>query len=351
MKVGFYCNSIEFDGDALNTRGIGGSESALINLTREWASAHPDDEIIIYNNNSGKYSEYNGVTWKSIIDFNLEIRTINLDALISLRDPEIFYMPYLDSKLKVLWSEDNMEEPRLQELAKNEYGIANIDQIFTVSHYAYNCIKKNFDTKINIVKNGYNSTWIPKNVKNKEYVAVYASTPFRGLDLLADYWPTIYKICLDKFQIKPKLKVFSSMSLYNQSDNSFNQLYQKLIGQKGVEFRGAVCQRELYNEFQNASVMLYPNTYTETFCMAVGEALANGLWVVTSDKGALNELVSPGVNGYLIKDEPGTDLYRDSFISNSITALVKNLRPNNFGMIFSWSEQAERMRKLIGEQL
>ena len=259
MKIGFYCNSIPFEADLLENGLAGGSENALVNIVYSWKKNNPDDEITVYNQNSEKYSEYNGITWKSIFDFNLEIRTANLDVLISLRDPEIFYMPYLDVKIKVLWSQDNMEETRLQLLSKHKYGIANIDQIFAISKFAHDDLKNSFpDSKIDIVRNGYNPEWIldKKIIKNKP-IAVYTSTPFRGLDLLADFWPTIYNEC-NKCGIDPQLIIYGGMDLYNQSKEQFEKLYNKLKNLPGTTVKGSISQKKLYEELQKASVMLYP---------------------------------------------------------------------------------------------
>ena len=69
LKFSFYSNRTQFDGDALEKRGLGGSESALINLTRAIKEVIPDSEITVYNGNR-KPKEYNGIIYKSSMSFS-----------------------------------------------------------------------------------------------------------------------------------------------------------------------------------------------------------------------------------------------------------------------------------------
>lgn len=352
MKVAFYSRRIQIEGDWLEKRGLGGSESALINLTTVWKKLFPNDTVIIYNGQKREIKTYNGVEYKTLYDFDSERHCTNYDAFISLRDHQPFYVPYLNAKLKCMWSQDDMNESSLQDLRTSKYATTHIDLFFAISEYAKKEIEKGFPGKtVLLQRNGYRSEWIedPSEIIDQP-IAVYASTPFRGLDILASTWSKIYMGCISKGVI-PTLRVYTSMSLYNQPDDNFKELYNSLTSQPGVEFHGAKCQKDLYHELSKAKVMLYPNHFLETGCMAVLEALACNLWVVTTDLGALGEQVREGVSGFLIPGDARSIQYQDKFIQLSIDSLCEFLRPKTTGLIFSWDEQVNKMRESILERI
>jgi hypothetical protein len=67
--------------------------------------------------------------------------------------------------------------------------------------------------------------------------------------------------------------------------------------------------------------MAYPNTIKETFSLAVAEAQAAGLPVVTSDRGALSERVSDGDDGVLVSGDPHSSQYQERFVDASVMLL------------------------------
>lgn len=350
INISFFSNRTSFDGDCLEVNPRGGSESAVVNLSRALKRLLPDSVITVYNG-IRTVKEYNGIIYKSLDDFYSECKSFNQDVFISLRGPEPFILPYIDAKFRVLWSQDDLNEKGLQWLQKNEYAKSNIDFFLAISNYAKDEIEKGFpDKKVYLQRNGYNSRLISTEqfLKHRNPIAVYTSTPYRGLDVLTECWPTIYNYCVRDGYV-PELRVFTGMELYGWSNQPFEGLYEQLRSMEGVKLYGAIPQTQLYKELLECKVMCYPNHFLETGCMSVLEAISCGLWVVTTDLGALKEQVVDGYNGALIKGDAHSELYKVDFINKSMEALCNPTLPvrNCDHLIFSWDQQARNLINII----
>jgi len=67
---------------------------------------------------------------------------------------------------------------------------------------------------------------------------------------------------------------------------------------EGIAFRGSVPQRQLFEAFEAADVLVFP-TLSDGFGMVVLEAMAHGLPVITTDQAGAADLVTPG-NGLVV---------------------------------------------------
>jgi glycosyltransferase involved in cell wall biosynthesis len=150
---------------------------------------------------------------------------------------------------------------------------------------------------------------IPEEVLDRKQESLrlaYTSTPFRGLDLLCD-------LCEEDLSGMEGLvaDVFSSMKVYEGDDRAFAPLYERVRCSPRMRHRGSVGQQELAQELLRTAVLAYPNTYPETFCLAVAEAMAAGCFVITSALGSLPEVTA----GYSeLVPSPGDRLaYRHAF--------------------------------------
>lgn len=114
----------------------------------------------------------------------------------------------------------------------------------------------------------------------------YTSTPFRGLDVLLDSFPTIRSALPGV-----RLQVFSSLTPYRvaASADPYRPLYRRCSETEGVDYVGAVSQADLADRLRGVTALTYLNRFAETSCISVMEALSAGCLVVSSRLGALPE--------------------------------------------------------------
>lgn len=122
--------------------------------------------------------------------------------------------------------------------------------------------------------------------KEKPLRLAYTSTPYRGLDLLLDVFPTL---CEEHAGLR--LDVYSDMKVQQAAarDERYRSMYERCRTMAGATHIGSLPQPELARRLKATAVLAYPSTFAETSCIAALEALAAGCQVVTCDLGALAE--------------------------------------------------------------
>jgi glycosyltransferase involved in cell wall biosynthesis len=72
------------------------------------------------------------------------------------------------------------------------------------------------------------------------------------------------------------------------------------LGQAGIEYVGPVDDRQKNELLGRAAAMIVPIEWDEPFGIVFAEALACGTPVISTPRGALPEIVRPGVDGFLV---------------------------------------------------
>ncbi len=152
-------------------------------------------------------------------------------------------------------------------------------------------------------------------------ILAYTSTPFRGLDVLLHLFPEIRRRVPGA-----RLQVFSGMRVYFIEPlvdaAGYRALYEQARATEGVDYVGNVAQAALAERMTSVSMLCYPNTYEETACISVMEALAAGCAVLTSALGALPETL--GGRGTLI--DPRDPAYVAKFVEAAVELLEAQRR-------------------------
>ncbi len=320
-SIVFLSYGLEFDGNTLNERPLGGTETALINMAAELGRLGWNVRVF---NNCPAPGLYDGVEYIHYREFDAFIRENIIDVFVAVRYPESFHM-YIPARLRMLWSGDAPDRPFLKTLS-DRATIDRIDRIITVSRWQADGFASNFNVpfdKFFVSTNGINPDYFSSDsVKRHPHRLIYSSTPFRGLDVLLGLFPEIRARIPDA-----ELFVYSGMAVYQmpreQEERHFGALY-KLADQPGVVLKGNVSQRELAEAMMSSSLLAYPNYYPETSCITAIEAMAAGIPVVTSRLGALPETLEG--TGAFIEGDPRSAGYQKLFVNEVVDILTDRSR-------------------------
>ena len=77
-------------------------------------------------------------------------------------------------------------------------------------------------------------------------------------------------------------------------------LHEEIWGATPVRLIGPLAQADMPEFYARQHVLLAPSLWPESFGLVTREALISGLWVVASDRGAIAEDVTPGINGFVV---------------------------------------------------
>ena len=203
-------------------------------------------------------------------------------------------VPLSKDKINILWQKMAPDQPHFQEFFKDTNKIDEYDYYVFNSHWNYEQFRKTFtlpEHRCTVIKNG-----IP-DIKKRDpeprrdkIKLIYHPTPWRGLSVLLGAMQLVDNpnIILD---------VYSSTQVYgddykNKNDHIYKDLYDQAKKLPNVNYIGYKPNDYILDNLHTYDAFVYPNTWEETFCISALESLACGLYVATTDNGALYETCS-----------------------------------------------------------
>jgi len=307
MKIAFIDPlGLVYDGDTLNKRGLGGSEYAVVMMAKELHKLGFD--VTVYNNckdNTTSPGMYEGVRYvdHSSADFDERYDiTVVSRTTIPFLEPQRYNKMVMLSKYRVMWLHDTFAwgDESIPSLLEN--GI--IHQLFTLSdfHTVYTSTSDHFGVKrmFEVIKpyifqtrNGATKhiDEVDVSKKDKNHF-VYASAVTKGLNPLLQYvWPKVKeKIPSAKLTVIGGFYKFSDQAEPDQQELDLIR-YQKDFENSNlnITFTGVISQKEVAEHIANATFMIYPTEYPETFGISTLESLLYKTPVITNNFGALEE--------------------------------------------------------------
>lgn len=294
-----------YDGNTLSKQGLGGSESAVILISKELAKIGFD--VTIYNNckdgSNSAPGNYDGV--KYVDNSDAKNDNTNYDIVIVSRTVMPFVTqdwPFLHSaKKRILWLHDTFIEGDqiMEELAIS----GKIDHIFTLSDWHTSYIltcehgrKRNYEVLKNKIFQTRNGAvcHIPEvdlSKKDPNHFVYNASATKGMIPLVDDIWPKIK-------QKLPKAKLSVIGGYYRFREGAEPDTQENTVAQYAkrqdlkdldVTFTGVIPQYEIADILANAWMMLYPGAFPETFGISSLESLMYKTPLVTTRFGALEE--------------------------------------------------------------
>jgi glycosyltransferase involved in cell wall biosynthesis len=298
-----------FDPEIYETRGVGGSETAVIEMARRLAAKGHKVRVYCL---CGREGTWDGVDY---YDYRGAHEGV-CDVLVSWRTGRM--LRWVNAKVRVIWAHDlailGYEEDRANGITRRA------DRIFVLSefHKGRFCETHGFaPEEVFVTRNGISLERFDQKVARNPHKAVYSSSPDRGLAVLLDMWPAVRERVPGA-----ELHVFYGFDNWRAVARDYGQPMQRYLvrnleerarNTEGVVFRGSVDQKTLAREMLSAGVWCLPTWFEETHCIGAAEAQAAGLRVIsTADLGALPETV--GDRGVLVEGDWLSPEYQEKFV-------------------------------------
>jgi glycosyltransferase involved in cell wall biosynthesis len=201
-------------------------------------------------------------------------------------------IPLHPTKPNILWQQNSYDQPNLAPWFKDKDNHKKYDWYVFNFHWCYEKFRMMFDIpthKCLVIKNAIDKIEPRKldYTKGDLVKLIYTSTPWRGLNVLL----AAMQLLNNK---NVHLDVYSSTQVYGDqfkevNDDKFKELYNQAKSLKNVSYIGYKPNEFIKDNLKNYHMFIYPNIWEETSCIAAIEAMAAGLYCVTTDYGALFE--------------------------------------------------------------
>ncbi len=320
---------VAYDGDTLNRKGLGGSESAVILISKELTKL--GIEVTVYNacnEDDNRPGRYDGVNYKPLDSISKD--SGNYDVVISSRavtpfisDAQYSYAQTTTrkfnydnfrriretAKLKVFWMHDTFcwGDDILEDLVVQ----GNIDEIWTLSDfhnmYVMNCSHprmRNYEVlrrHMWTTRNGIVKYFDKIDLESKDIDHyIFNANMSKGLKpLLDDVWPRIQeKIPKARLTVIGGHYKLGAAFAFSDQESEFIKIVGPHLKNPSITFAGIVTQKTVSELTAKAGWFIYPASLPETYGISTVEALYANTPLLTCRFGALEETSTE--NSYLI---------------------------------------------------
>lgn len=240
-------------------KGMGGSEEAILNLSREWVKL--GYTVTVYTNVGSDEGVYEGVEYKNFQRFNNKDQ---FDILISWRNPHFILKNLLDARLILLDLHDVPEPGEFDQDLLNR-----VDYIMVKSQYHRSLLPEVPDNKFIVINNGINYDYLQSFTQPKRrYTAFYGSSYDRGLENLLEIWPEVIReIPEAQLHICYGWDLFDKLRGHVKTFRDWKAKIESMMNHPSIIHHGKVGKEELYQIARQATVWAYPTNFQEIDCI------------------------------------------------------------------------------------
>ena len=342
----------EWSGKTILTKGVGGSETYIIEMARHIQQMGHFQVIVFCRCSVPELFE--GVLYRPLPEWYSFVKTNYVHTCVISRFTE--YVP-----TAVLSYIENIHIV-LHDLVIPGTVFINhqkIKKIYCLTPWHSRYVQEIFPTledKIVSFSYGINANAFPiQNTPVVPYSFIYSSFPDRGLLPLLQMWGRIIEI-----QPKASLNIFCDLEgeWVNRVQPEQMSLIRRYLAEPpahyNIRLHGWTDKQTLFQTWAKTDIWFYPCIFKETFCMTALEAAASRTLVVTNDLAALQDTV--GDRGIVIPGDAYTMEWQQealkqllSYLSDSMTvesmAHKQTLLHKNaeWASSLSWATQAQRL--------
>jgi tetratricopeptide (TPR) repeat protein len=335
-----------WSGESIEKRGVGGSETHIIEMSRCFVLrgfhvvvfCRCDDEILY--DNGVEYRRLEG--YIDYLESEVEVETV-----IVSRYPEYLGRLYMMKSVKevvlilhdmimngeIILRDDKLRRVvLLSDFHKDVFDTMypTLSDLTVVVGYGIN------------VRGGYE---VERDKILKRKVFMYSSMANRGLYNLLLMWRDIREKYEDSVLI-----IHSDLEnvWLNRVEKEMVLEIKRLVNElreEGIEYRGWVSKKELYDSWNRATIWFHPTTFLETYCLTALEAAYFGCLCVTSKIGSLMTTVGEE-RGYLLNFEGRSDSDREKVLMEFFKILEREEEVlEKVNRNYNWSREQKWERR------
>jgi predicted O-linked N-acetylglucosamine transferase (SPINDLY family)/glycosyltransferase involved in cell wall biosynthesis len=277
----FYCLPTDEIWNPLTarTKGIGGSEEAVIWLSRllhqrGW-------NVTVYAFCGAREEDFDGVSWKPHWMWNHRDKQ---DVTVLWRYPQLAMYQINSGKVII----------DLHDVVPENYFtpdvLQRIHKIFVKSRFHRALLPYIPDEKFVIIPNGIDAELFEGIGNRDPLLMINTSSADRSIEAFLDCFEEIKKQVPDvKAQWAYGWGVWNSLYASNAQMLQWKIRMQERMKQLGVEECGRINHSEIAQLYHKANIFAYPSEFTEIDCISLSKAMAAGAIPVTTDFAAMGE--------------------------------------------------------------